>query len=280
MTSRIWELLSTPLTEQDSPWEIFHENSKLFSNDGILPAEVTVFYQKQIPESLIFESYPEIKLPDPPALYSEPLHEALARDTVVTELEPITIPLDAAAALLHYSYGIMERCPEQDSTRQRRAIHSESSSYPLELFMHNASIAGLERGLYHYYPPRNSLRLLRSGDQSQKIAAALIDGRVALSAASIIFIAAVPERSVLRYRDRGYRFVHQEAGAVVRNLNLIAGSLRLSCVNTGEYFDPAIDDFLALDGLTASTIYIVALGKAGAHEKAAGKGRVAEVSIL
>ncbi|MBV8828721.1 MAG: SagB/ThcOx family dehydrogenase [Acidobacteriaceae bacterium] len=280
MISTTWELLTTPLPEHDSPWELFHENSKLFSNDGILPAEVTAFYQKQILESLRFESYPEIKLPNPAALGSEPLQEALARNAVVTELEPITVPLDAAAALLHYSYGIMERRPDPDSARQRRAVHSENSSYPLELFVHNASIAGLERGLYHYYPPGNSLRLLRSGDQSQKIAAALIDGRVALSAALIVLISAVPERSVLRYRDRGYRFVHQEAGAVVRNLNLIAGSLRLSCVNTGEYFDPAIDDFLALDGLTASTIFIVAVGKAGAHERGGRQGRVAEVTTL
>lgn len=120
-------------------------------------------------------------------------------------------------------------------------------------------------GLYHYNPPQHSLRLLRAGDNSHKLSKGFVEPRIANRVAMLIFIAAMPERTVFQYGERGYRFVLMEAGAVVQNLNLIASSLGLACVNVGEYFDREIDGVLALDGLTISTMYVVAIGK-GAEE--------------
>jgi SagB-type dehydrogenase family enzyme len=155
-------------------------------------------------------------------------------------------------------------------------VHSAGSLFPLELFLHASRVAGLNSGVYHFNPPGDNLRFLRGGDQSQKLAPALMDGRLAQTAALIVFIAAMPERCVFRYGDRGYRFALLEAGAVVQNLNLIAGALGLACVNIGEYFDRQIDNILNLDGLTISILYMVAIGKPGgveaAHSRGAGDG--------
>jgi nitroreductase len=51
-----------------------------------------------------------------------------------------------------------------------------------------------------------------------------------------------------------------EAGHVAQNLNLVATALGLGCVNIGGYFDREIDEYLDLDGITHSTIYMLAIG--------------------
>jgi SagB-type dehydrogenase family enzyme len=228
---------------------------------------------EQMPESLVFEGYAEVKLPEatlPPVL----LRDAMARGTVTNELEPRALTLDTAAALLRHAYGVSGSDDAPESSRRRRSVCS-GSLLPLELFVHSVRVAGLGPGLYHYYPPGNCLRLLRKGDNSQKLAAGFIDARCVQSAALTVFVAAMPERLVFRYGERGYRFVLFEAGAVVRNLNLAAAALDLHCVNAGEFFDSEVDDFLDLDGLSISTMYVVGIGKAsGATDSAARNGRV------
>jgi SagB-type dehydrogenase family enzyme len=76
----------------------------------------------------------------------------------------------------------------------------------------------------------------------------------------IILITAVFERSTIKYGDRGYRFALLEAGHVAQNINLVANALGLGSINLGGYFDRRADDFLGIDGLTHSTIYMAGIG--------------------
>jgi SagB-type dehydrogenase family enzyme len=88
----------------------------------------------------------------------------------------------------------------------------------------------------------------------------------------------MPERSVFRYGDRGYRFALLEAGAVVQNLNLAAAALGLHCTNAGEFFDSEVDDVLDFDGLSISTLYAVGIGKTSQSvNDGAGNGHPSEM---
>lgn len=263
-SSVAWEMVATPQVPEDSAWEFFHENSKLTHYDRVMTESTANAYLTQVPESLIFEGFREVKLPEgvlPPV----PLWEAIARETVTLEMEPCSLSLDTAAALLRCAYGVPGSAPETESARRRRSVHSAGGLFPLELFIHSVRVDGLGAGLYHYYPPAHCLRALRKGDQSQKLAAGfatgLLDGRWVQAAALTVFIAAMPERSVFRYGDRGYRFALLEAGAVVQNLNLAAAALGVHCANAGEFFDSEVDDVLDFDGLSISTLYAVGIGK-------------------
>jgi len=276
MSSTTWELMITALERDNSAWELFQENSKATPHDPFMPEALAAAYAKQMPESLSFHPYPEVKLPEAAALPSVPLQQAIARRTAATGLEPGEFSFENAAALLRYSYGIAGDAEPPEPSRRRRAVHSPGSLFPVELFIHSSRVQGLNSGIYHYNPPENSLRLLRGGDHSQKLAPGLQDGRLAQTAALMVFIAVMPERSVIRYGDRGYRFALLEAGAVVQNLNLVSAALGLACVNIGEYFDREIDDVLTLDGLTMSTVYAVAVGKPEKEtEEAVHGGRTA-----
>jgi SagB-type dehydrogenase family enzyme len=89
----------------------------------------------------------------------------------------------------------------------------------------------------------------------------MVQAEVGRNASLIIFITAIFERSVFKYGDRGYRFIFLEAGHVAQNINLVSNALGLGSVNIGGFFDREIDDFLDLDGVTHSTIYMIAIGK-------------------
>jgi SagB-type dehydrogenase family enzyme len=261
VSTRAWDLLTTPQATEDAAWELFHENSKLNSHDPIMSEAVASAYMAQMPESLIFEGYPEVKLPEACMLPPILLGDAMERDNVTTEFEPSFLSLETLTALLKYGYSALDNSEAPESGRRRRSVYSMGSLFPLELFAHIVRVAGLEPGLYHYYSPGNTLRLLRKGNHSQKIAEAFADPRCIQAAALTVFIAAVPERSVFRYGDRGYRFALLEAGAVMQNLNLAAASLDLRCANVGEFFDNKIDDAFDFDGLSISTLYSVGIGK-------------------
>jgi len=264
MSSSAWELIASPLERDDSPWELYHENSKATPQDPFLSAEAAQVYLAQMPESLQFDAYPEVKLAESAPL-SMQLDHAITHRSLPNELEPCSLTAGTVATLLHYAYGTTGDEPE-GTPRRRRAVYSAGALFPLEIFLHCSRVAGMAPGIYHYDPPGARLRFLRGGDQSQKLAPALMDGRIAQTAALTLFIAAMPERSVLRYGDRGYRFALLEAGAVVQNLNLVASALGLACMNVGEFFDRQIDDVLNLDGLTISTLYVVAIGKPAREE--------------
>ena len=260
MGTKLWQEMVLPPREEDLLWELFHENSKLgrFSKG---PSRNKVRNRvKQLHESLVFSGHPAINLPRLLANPRLSLTKAISTRKSVRDLMPCKLKLKEAAALLHYSYGMTRDQKGVSSPRSFRAAPSGGALYPLEIFFHTAHIPELKAGLYHYNPSANNVRLLRSQDETNEIAKAIAYPQLARGASLLVFLTAIFERSVFKYGDRGYRFVLLEAGHVAQNLNLVANGLGLGSVNIGGFRDREIDDFLELDGIRHSTIYIIAIG--------------------
>ena len=267
MNQKRWaEMLLSPGNE-DQAWELFHENSKLGRYDSGLYGHEILERVKRLHESLPFEGYPIVPLPREAAPLTLSLAAAIAARASVRDLRPSVLTLKQVGTLLRHAYGVT-RENKGASARPFRVVPSGGALYPLEIFFHSARIKGLRAGLYHYNPSENQLRLLREGDETERIANAMVQAEVARGASLTIFITAFFERSVFKYKDRGYRFVLLEAGHVAQNLNLTATACGLGCVNIGGFFDREIDEFLGLDGVTHSTIYMVAIGKPAARPSA------------
>lgn len=84
-----------------------------------------------------------------------------------------------------------------------------------------------------------------------------------LSASGLFFTTNIIERVIIKYGDRGYRFMTMEAGAVNMMLSLIASSLDLSACSIGGYYDDELNDFLEIDGgfETINNVLIIGKGK-------------------
>jgi len=253
VSSLLWDAIATPAGDGEEPaWSLFHEAAKSSPYEPLAPIARLAAWAASLPESLPFEACPWVDLP-PAEPLRLPLGAAIAARRTPQALEPVSLSLEALAALLHHSYGVVGEPGE-------RAVASRAGLHPLELFFHSRLVDGLPAGLYHYDPPRHGLHLLRGNDQSGRIASALADKSLVLGASVLIFLAAVPEREVLVDGDRGYRFLLLEAGAVAHSLDLAARALGLACLQVGDYYDRPLDTWLGADGLTMSVLHIVALG--------------------
>ena len=254
------EVLLSPGND-DQVWELFHENSKNGRFSTSATDQGVRDHIARLHESLPYEGYPMVELPRS----LEPLHLSLDRAITtrvsVRDLTACPLTLRQVTTLLHCAYGASRDRKDVAFPRSLRVVPSGGALYQLEIFFHTAHVEGLNAGLYHYNPAKHHLRLLCEGDRTQAISQAMIQSEIALGAALVIFITAVFERSVFKYGDRGYRFVLLEAGHVAQNINLVANALGLGAVNLGGYYDREIDDFLGLDGVTHSTIYMAAIGK-------------------
>lgn len=255
-------------------WELFHENSKTSRFDNPPTTEAVRAEMAQMLESLDYSACPATSLPAVPNL-SAPIGSVLTSRVTARNLQSETVSLETLAALLHYSCG---RTRDNEGTgfpRPFRVTPSGGALYPLEVYLHTTHVEGLPSGLHHYSPDRDELQVVRGGDHSRTLAGCLVQRELALAASVLVMITAIFERSTFKYGERGYRFVLLEAGHVAQNINLVAHSLGLGCVNIGGFFDRRVDEFLEIDGVNHSSIYLVAIGRDDdqAHRASAGNRR-------
>lgn len=260
MNTDTWNELLLPSTSEDAEWEVFHENSKLGRYFPGLSEQQVVQKIRELHESLPYEGYPQVNLPQPLTMSTSSLSDTILNRTSVRNFAPYSFSLEEIATLLHYAYGTNRDNQGTSFPRPFRVVPSGGALYPLEIYFHCADTHVLSPGLYHYNAAGHHIRRLHDGDDREKISKALVQPNVAIESSIMIFITAMFERTVFKYGDRGYRFTFLEAGHVAQNLNLVSTALGLGSVNIGGFYDREIDEYLELDGITHSTIYLIAIG--------------------
>ena len=68
--------------------------------------------------------------------------------------------------------------------------------------------------------------------------------------ACAIVITSVFERSVRKYGPRGYRLATIEAGHILQNLSLVAGTLGLSSLVSASFFEAELEAMIGVDGVS------------------------------
>ena len=261
MTHDAWDKIRIAAGSDDLLWEVFHENSKTSRYDHVLPNDVVVAEMQARYESLPFAACPLIELPQTCAPLSLSLDQAIVARSTARELAPCSLSLEQLGTILYYAYGVTRDNQGTLFPRPFRTIPSGGGLFPLEIFFYSDHVAELAAGLYHFNAAERNLRLLRAGDFGADIAAALVQPSIAQNAAAIFFVTALFDRTIFKYRDRGYRFIFLEAGHLMQNLNLTTVAMGLGAVNIGGFFDRDVDRLLGIDGVTHSTIYMCAIGR-------------------
>ncbi len=112
--------------------------------------------------------------------------------------------------------------------------------------MGTQGVPELSPGIYQYIPKTHSLVLIKEGDFKEKIASACLHQIFIQKAPVIIVIAAEYEITTGRYGERGFRYVHMEAGHVGENIYLQAGALDLGTVVVGAFLDVDLAQVMSL----------------------------------
>jgi SagB-type dehydrogenase family enzyme len=141
-----------------------------------------------------------------------------------------------------------------------RTVPSAGGLYPIETYVAVNRVHGMEPGIYHYYPPENSLELLREGDYSNAIAHAALDQKMASAASAVFIWTAVVERARWKYRQRAFRYIYMDAGHIGQNVALAAEGLGLGCCAVGALYDDEVNDLVGADGEEETAVYLTCVG--------------------
>lgn len=256
--ARAWHEQELGLQAEPILWELFHENTKLSRLCVGRSEEEMEKHVEGLLESFPFKGYPITKLPKRMATFKMRIGQAMNSRSSAREMHSRTVRLEKLATILHYGYGITRRTT--NNPRGFRAVPSAGALFPLEIFVQVRRVQSLTQGLYHYNPQGHHLRMVREGEDIKQLQSCFAQDTIPANASFLIFITALFERSTFKYGDRGYRFVFLEAGHVAQNISIVCSALRLASLSIGGFFDREIDRFLVLDGITHSTIYVIAVG--------------------
>lgn len=141
-----------------------------------------------------------------------------------------------------------------------RTAPSAGALYPLEVYLVAGKVTSLPVGIYRYRPRGHELVTVVEGDKRPELCAAAL-GQAALRQAPVaIVLAAVYDRTTRKYRDRGIRYVHMEAGHVAQNICLQAVSLDLGSVVIGAFGDAEVKKVMVLPA-AEEPLYLIPVGK-------------------
>ena len=120
----------------------------------------------------------------------------------------------------------------------------------------------LTPGLYRYVALEHALLPVRlDAEVNQELTqACLKQQQVQTSAVTFIWVAVV-ERMYWRYLERGYRYLHLDAGHICQNLYLAAEPIGCGVCAIAAFDDDAVNAFLGIDGVEQFAIYLASLGK-------------------
>ena len=121
-----------------------------------------------------------------------------------------------------------------------RTAPSAGALYPLELYVVAGTVADLEAGLYRYVPLEHALEPADAGDMRSALGDVSLRQRPIYEAPAVLVIAAVYERTAVKYGERAERYVHMEVGAAAENVFLQAEALELGALLIGAFSDHAL----------------------------------------
>jgi SagB-type dehydrogenase family enzyme len=130
----------------------------------------------------------------------------------------------------------------------------------VSLYLYVHQVEELSAGVYRYWPQTAQLERIKSGDQ-RVVAAGLSLGQELAGNSCVTFsLIADLDRAVRSYGERGYRYVHFEAGAIGQRFYLAAEALQLRASGIGAFFDEEVHRCLELDPSRGQVVYHFAIG--------------------
>jgi SagB-type dehydrogenase family enzyme len=181
------------------------------------------------------------------------VEHALTERRSVRDFTDVSMSLMDLSQLLWASQGVTEKTEEPPEVWTGsqwmgglRTAPSAGGLYPLELYVVAGNVSGLDAGLYRYVPLEHSLERAESGDLRGALGDAALGQRAIYEAPVVLVIAAIFERTAVKYGARAERYVHIEVGAAAENAFLQAEALGLGALFIGAFNDKAVKEALGL----------------------------------
>ncbi|MCL1845422.1 MAG: SagB family peptide dehydrogenase [Defluviitaleaceae bacterium] len=174
--------------------------------------------------------------------------------------EDRAISQEQLSQILWSVYGITE--PRPGSPRGGlRTTPSAGALFPLEIYVVIGNVEGIEPGVYRYISPKHKIVQVVEGDMRIMLAAAALNQTAVRNAPAIVAYAAVFDRMLPRYGERGIMYTHMEVGHSAQNMYLQAEALGLGTVAVGAFVDEMVSAVLRLPD-DETPLYLMPFGYA------------------
>ena len=202
-----------------------------------------------------------IPLPAPKALRLGGLsvREAIDRRRTLRTYSRAPLNLEELSYLLWSTQGVQQVVP---GSRTMRTVPSAGARHAFETYLCINNVSGLTSGLYRFLALDHALigENPRS-DLADRLAEACFGQETVKTCATTFIWTAVVYRMTYRYGERGYRYLHLDAGHVCQNLYLAAEDIGCGVCALAAFSDDDVNRLLGLDGESRFAIYLGTVGK-------------------
>ena len=170
---------------------------------------------------------------------------------------PLT--LSELSWLLWSTQGVKEI---RNNVATLRTVPSAGARHAFETFLQINNVQDLEPGVYRYVALEHKLveYIIEEGIADKIVEASYDQKMVKNNAVTFIWVADV-YRMTWRYVERGYRYLHIDAGHVCQNLYLAAENINAGVCAIAAFHDDIFNKLLYLDGEEQFVIYLASVGK-------------------
>jgi SagB-type dehydrogenase family enzyme len=241
------------------------ETGRQFMKETMYRYLETSDQRKGLPQPLLElghdEEQPVIELPAPADLPTYPcdLKALVESRRSARRYTGQALTLDELSFLLWCTQGVKETV---DRHATLRTVPSAGARHAFETYLLVNNVEGLTPGLYRFLALSHQLVQIKAeAGLADRMAQACLDQSHVKRSAVTFFWVAVPYRMTWRYDERGYRYLHLDAGHVCQNLYLAAEALGAGVCAIAAFEDETLNRLLEIDGEEQFVIYLATVGR-------------------
>lgn len=179
--------------------------------------------------------------------------------TSVRDYQNIPLSLLELSYLLWCTQGVKQVLGDKATLR---TVPSAGARHALETYLLIQNVEGIKPGLYRFLALEHKLIEVNLAENiSEEIVKACLGQKFIIKSAVTFLWAAQVKRMTWRYGERGYRYLHLDAGHVCQNLYLAAQVVGCGVCAVAAFDDEYINTVVGLDGEEQFIIYAAVLGK-------------------
>lgn len=187
------------------------------------------------------------------------LRQAIETRRTLRQFSETKLTIEELSFLLWLTQGVKEVISRPATLR---TVPSAGARHAFETYLLINRVENLDAGLYRFGAMEHVLAKLEASPSiAEDLTHACMDQKSVLRSGVTFIWVAVVERMYWRYAERGYRYLHLDAGHVCQNLYLAAEAIDCGVCAIAAFYDDEVNTCLGLDGTNQFAIYIGTIGK-------------------
>ncbi len=187
------------------------------------------------------------------------LREAIKSRRSLRKYADKALTIEELSYLLWCTQGVMKITSRPATLRN---VPSAGARHSFETYLLINKVEGIRPGLYRYLAIEHKLIEVNMEANIAERVTESCGNQIFIKNSAVTFIwSTVIYRMKWRYGERGYRYIHLDAGHVCQNLYLASQSIDSGVCAIAAFDDDEINKLLNLDGEEQFVVYLATVGK-------------------